>query len=164
MLDRNQLILVIFDLILFAIMCVLFLSIAVYPSIKPFLWSMIIGVGFVIIVTLVTLYRKTKEKAMLEKKQLQNIVPSQCPDYWTRSISGDRLVCLNQFAAVDEKGKVVKYSFSGKQVPAQIALNDVASMSNPRKCDGYASPAVFGAPWLDMQNRCKALNVSYDQV
>ncbi len=162
--DKNQVILIVFDLILAALMLLLFLSIQVYPGMKVFLFTLIVGVGFVLIWSIVKVYQKTRDQKLLEKKQLKNIVPSQCPDYWTRSISKDKLVCMNQFASVDDRNRVVKYSFSGKQVPSQIVLNDVASMSNPKKCDGYGAPNVFGAPWVEMQNRCKALNVSYDLI
>lgn len=160
--DKNQVILVVFDLILAALMLLLFLSIQVYPGMKIFLFTMILGVGFVLIWSIITVYQKNKENKLLEKRQLQNIVPNQCPDYWTRSIVKDKLVCLNQFASVDDRNRVVKWTFSGNKVPQQITLNDLESLTNPQKCDGYGSPSVFGAPWLEMQNKCRALDVTYD--
>lgn len=162
--DRNQIILIVFDLMLAAIVCVLFLLIGVYPRLKLFLVTMIIGCVTVILYTLVNLYRKSRAQNALEKKQQLNIIPGQCPDYWTRALTGDKLICQNRFSTIDEQNKPVTYSFTAKQVPTQIVLNDVANITNPKKCDAYGSPAAFGAPWVEMQQKCQALNVSFSQM
>ena len=160
--DRNHIIMIIFNLVLAATICVLLLVINVYPGLKAFFVTLIFACIVVLILGFYRLYRKNRDRSKLERKQLKNIIPGQCPDYWTRSISGDKLVCKNEFVTTDAMGQPVKYSFTGKQVPSQIVLNDVASLANPKKCDSFGSSLAFGAPWVEMQQKCRVLNVAYD--
>lgn len=160
--DRNQIILIIFNLVVSAAICVLLLAINVYPGLKVFFVTTIFALIAILFFGFYRLYRKSRNNAKLEKKQQKNIIPGQCPDYWTRSVMGDKLVCKNEFITKDVKGKSIKYSFTGKQVPAQIILNDVASLANPKKCDSFGSSLAFGAPWVEMQQKCRVLNIAYE--
>ena len=160
--DRNQIILIIFNLVVSAAICVLLLAINVYPGLKVFFVTTIFALIAILFFGFYRLYRKSRNNAKLEKKQQKNIIPGQCPDYWTRSVMGDKLVCKNEFITKDAKGKSIKYSFTGKQVPKQIILNDIASLANPKKCDSFGSPLAFGAPWVEMQQKCRVLNIAYE--
>lgn len=162
MLDRNQIVLIIFDLLLAGLICILLLAIGIYPGLKVAFATLIAGCVVILFYTFYKLYQKNAQRAVLEKKQLYNIVPGQCPDYWTRTIVGDKLMCKNEFITSDGRGNTTKYSFTGKQVPSLVTLNDVAALDNTKKCDAFGSPVAFGAPWVEMQQKCQTLNVAYE--
>jgi hypothetical protein len=162
MMDRNNIIMIIFNLVLAATICLLLLAINVYPGLKVFFVTTIIACIFVLLLGLYKLYQKGRDRAKLERKQQKNIIPGQCPDYWTRSINGDKLICKNEFVTMGANNEPVKYSFTGKLVPKTIILNDVASLANAKKCDSFGSALAFGAPWVEMQQKCRVLNIAYD--
>lgn len=164
MLERNQIVLIIFDLVLGGLICLLLLAIGIYPGLKVALATLIAGCIVILFYTFYKLYQKNALRAKLERKQLQNIVPGQCPDYWTRTIVGDKLMCKNEFITSDDRGRNAKYTFTGKQVPNLVTLNDVASLDNTKKCDAFGSPMAFGAPWVEMQQKCQTLNVAYEPI
>jgi hypothetical protein len=155
-----------FQLILFNIALLAVVMGMMYLALKYKHYQMfytIMGLGLIVImltsfVQYFVAVRNDKEDA---KRQQGSIVPSYCPDYWTKSVDGSgKVVCRNGFSTKNAFGQTISYSFSDPKVPKTIDLNVITDTTNTNKCFMYGNPIQFPCPWLEMKNKCDALTMT----
>ena len=145
--DNMYLWTLIFNVVLFCLAC-LFLLVAQWSSLKPFLVVAAIGI---LLVNLHSFIRWRIHKAYrksLEIKQTENIVPNYCPDYWQKVKTGTNSKCKNEFVS-DNK----VYTFGDEHTPKEYDLNKFSHLTNQQKCWNISKDNVA---WMDLQMQCEA--------
>lgn len=159
--------LLIFNVFVFLIACGLLFAIKNKPDYKVGLIVMIVGILFV---NIHSMFRYRWYEQLLKKmKDIQNanIVPSYCPDYWSREDKGNTTICRNKFTFQADEDQVGTIRFGNAKTPDTYDLNVLSGQDNQHKCwstvgsvDTNNHTAMSaGTPWLDMQTKCSAANV-----
>jgi hypothetical protein len=88
----------------------------------------------------------------VKKKQNARLVPSQCPDYWVRSIDNrNNMICKNELR-VQGQGGAKKFIIGTS--PQSLNLNQIANQDDITTCQKVMNNSY--GPWLDMSTKCEA--------
>jgi hypothetical protein len=155
-----------FQLILFNIVLLVMTMGMMYLALKYSEYKMfytILGLGLIVVMlaSFVQYFFAVRGEKEDARRQQGSIVPSYCPDYWTKSADASgKMVCHNGFSTKNEFGQTVTYRFSDPKVPKTIDLNVITDTTNTNKCFMFGNPIQFPAPWLEMKNKCDAQTMS----
>jgi len=137
---------------LFLIACILLFLIKFYPGYRVGLIGLVVVILMVNVHCLIRYIMYESYMESLKKKQNDNIVPSLCPDYWSKQSTKDRVVCKNEYVTpADDLGNSKVYQFGGRNAPKEYNLKDVERWNNQTKCWRVTTDRV---PWTDMQMKC----------
>jgi hypothetical protein len=146
----------IYIILLFIGACVCLYLTKVKPEYTILLY--VVGFGCLLVIFHIILrYIWLREKIKkLQLRQIKNIVPYYCPDYWSKTVKPKgNSTCRNEFVVQNniENGEVNTYRFGTATTPTEITLQELAKMKNSDKCDKIQK---YRTPWVDMEMRCGA--------
>lgn len=131
-----------------------------YTKFKMFFTLIALGILVIMLASFVQYFMTVQKERKDERLQQGSIVPSYCPDYWTKAVDASgKVMCHNGFATKNEFGQTVKYTFSDPKVPKTIDLNIISDTTNTNKCFLFGNAIQFPSPWLEMKNKCDAINM-----
>lgn len=141
----------VYTLVLFILACVCIFFIKSYPQYKFGLVLLTVGC-FIIIVHIGIrwmMYQSFLEK--LKKKQNENIIPRNCPDYWEKkSMKDGDFVCRNMF--VSQYGGEKTFRFGTNKTPNQYKVSELNRMKNRDKCWKIKNDKIS---WVELNNKCE---------
>ena len=153
--------LIFFNIFLLVVcMCMMYLGLR-FTSYKMFYTVLALGILVIMLASFVQYFLTVRKEKEDERVQLGSIVPSYCPDYWTKAADASgKVLCHNGFSTKNEFGQTIKYEFSDPVVPKTIDLNVIGDATNTNKCFLYGNAIQFPSPWLEMKNKCDVIMMS----
>jgi hypothetical protein len=144
---------IMYNVVIFAVACIMLILGHYYPEYKAFIIITSIGIVLVNIHSMLRFYWNNKHRKKLEQ-QRKNIVPSYCPDYWVKESTPSGSQCKNEFVVaaepLEDKGERIYTIGPDKKT---IGLQQYADKTNSIKCMDYKTGNY---PWIDVDNKCKA--------
>jgi hypothetical protein len=146
---------IVFNAFVFVIACALLAKAPAFPLYKMGIVMVAAAMYAINLYCMLLIYTKDQERRQLMKKQKDNIVPSQCPDFWNKSITTAGVMCKNEFAS-NKGGNPQTVVLGPTTAPKEFNLRTLTALNNQQKCDLVNQSAV---PWVDMHNKCSNAGV-----
>jgi hypothetical protein len=147
---------IVYNVILFVLACVLLVGAKRYPQYNIGIYATIVGLFVVNLQSILRFYWRERELVTLQKAQNSNIVPSHCPDYWSKVTTSNAVTCSNAFvqSSYDTDDSIIR--FGGSNAPNSYTLQQMTNLTNQQKCWNVSQANI---PWIDLQNKCSAAGI-----
>lgn len=131
-------------------------------KIRPILLTVIIGLLFVTVYSVVRIWMyESNVTDLLNNSQSSLLSADTCPDYFTSNLNADgEVVCVNEYKAprsdhtfkfVGKGGRVVRDTINMKEFK-RIKAKDLCA-----KVDPTTDKPIHNIPWTDVRAKCSSL-------
>lgn len=144
------------------VICIVMLLMLFLPIGQRYAYALLTVAICLIVIIIVSLYRirsyTLKQKALKNAEMKSSTRLTTCPDYYTKSVNNDGIICTNEYVAPNNK---VKYRMGVNNNDLKTInltkLSDEHGKEMGKLCDVISKPnGLFTqVAWTDIKSKCQ---------